>query len=88
MRTPGQIQAEIEALQEVKPKVREFTYFGDSNHEAIELQIAVLKGEVSEDGLYDEYGGDNTHLLDAGREAIDWLEGIAETLAEEWLDLI
>jgi hypothetical protein len=86
MRTPEEIDKEIQALEEIKPKVRHYSSYGDDYHAAIEAQIDVLK--MLKEGmprvelpLYDD-----THIWDAVEEAIAWIDGISEydTLVEDW----
>jgi hypothetical protein len=55
VKTDEEITAEIAKLEDLKTKVRPHTYFGDSNIEKIEIEIAVL--EAKED-LSDEYYDD------------------------------
>lgn len=88
MRTKEQIEQEVKKLEEIKPKVRQFSVFGDDNHAAIEVQIAVLKGELNENGIFNKYE-DNDHLRDNGLEALAWMqeESEVESLAEEWATL-
>ena len=45
--TKAQIEKEIKELTEIKPKVRHFSMFGDDNHKCIEVQIEVLKNNLS-----------------------------------------
>ncbi len=73
-RTQEQIQAEIKKLQEMKPKVRRRTAFGDDNHAAIDADIAVLKDDLDLDDIYDAYE-DNQHSVDSAMYAREWLDG-------------
>jgi hypothetical protein len=71
MKSQEVINKEIEALKEIKPKVRERSLFGDNHHDAIDAQIEVLEGlVVSEDDIYDQWSEEN--ILDAAREAYEW----------------
>ncbi len=72
--TKEQVQAEIEKLQEIKPKVRRTTLFGDNNHAAIDADIDVLKNDLDENEVFDTYGND-THELDSALYACRWLDG-------------
>ena len=79
-KTEEQINAEVEALVAVKPKVRELTAFGDDNHAAIDAQLAVLRERMDHDDVYDAYGDEDSddfdqHTLDAALSAHDWMVG-------------
>ena len=49
--TPEQIKNEIKALEEMQPKVKRFSSFGDDNHEAIDAQLDVLKNDLTDDEI-------------------------------------
>lgn len=92
--TNEQIQKEIEALKEIKPKVRRLSLFGDNHHAAIDAQIAVLEDGLDEDVIYDEFGGvDN--VRSAALDALSWLSGEWDVddyessgPAESWQELV
>lgn len=84
IRTPEQINNEINALRTLKPTVPEFTHFGDNNHAAIDAQLDVLEGGLSEDDVYDIYGQPededgqdflDQNVLDAALDAARWVRG-------------
>lgn len=87
-----EIQAEIKKLEELKPKVRRYTMFGDDNHAAIDIQIRVLKGEVDQDELDEmqSMSDISDHEYDNGTEALNWLEGESEydKLSDGWAELV
>lgn len=73
-RTPEEVQAEIEALEECKKYAPHYTAFGDDNHRGIDRQIEFLKGDIDttaaefdEDLSFDE----QSQVFEAER----WLEG-------------
>lgn len=79
-KTEEQINAEIAALVELKPKVRQRTAFGDDNHAAIDAQLAVLRERMSIDDVCSAYGDEgmdefDQHTLDAALSAHDWMTG-------------
>ena len=89
--TQKEIQAEIETLRKMKPTVRDITYFGDSNHDAIDAQIEVLSGEVDEDEIDDkvEDGEWAEHVYASARNAVDWMNGDSDDVpSEEWKELV
>lgn len=90
--TPEQVAQEIAALQEIKPKIRRHSFFGDDNHEAVDAQIAVLENLYDEDEVYERYedpdNPDDRNVLDSALEAVYWLEGQTEqSLVEGWQSL-
>lgn len=87
-----QVQQEIAALKEIKPKVRRYTFFGDDNHAAIDAQIVVLEEDYDEDAIYGEWE-DDEHVLSSALEALAWKEGDLSrdnqdgALVDEWRSL-
>lgn len=68
------IALEIQWLTENKSRIRRYTPFGfgDDNWEAIDCELAVLRGEIAtEDGLYD--GDWSGEAQDAGMAIFEWL---------------
>lgn len=57
--TNKEIAAEAKKLDEMKPKVRRFSMFGDDNWAAIEAQIRVLEEDLDEDEIYEAYGNED-----------------------------
>lgn len=92
MRTQKEIQAEIKKLEEMEPRVRRFTAFGDDNHAAIDAQLEVLKGDVEGEEFEDkiESGEWTEHDRDNAQQALDWLEERPEQHApsEDWTELL
>jgi hypothetical protein len=82
------IEAQIKALVEINPRVRRTSAFGDNHHNAIDAQIKVLIGRMSEDEALNHFDGDPDNIQDAIRDAVDWLEGKAPSLVESWRELV
>lgn len=82
-RSKDEISKEIDALLDLKDKVRPTSMFGDDNRAAIEAQIDILQGNVAEDEIYDVF---DDHAADSANEAVQWLNGESEsdTLSEDW----
>jgi hypothetical protein len=84
--TKDRIAKQVNALKEIKPKVRHFSIFGDDNQAAVEAQIKVLEGKLDPD---DAEGVAQS----AADEAAEWLK-TGETadgqsdLCEGWVGLI
>jgi hypothetical protein len=78
--TLKQVEAEINALEDVKPKVVHYSFFGDNNHAAIEAQIEVLTEEFDEQDCYTNQENDvwTEHETSAAVEAAQWLTGDEE----------
>lgn len=85
--SPKAIAAEIAGLQELKPEVPEFTAFGDSNWDAIDAQVAVLKGDLTEDDIEDAW--EDEHTYENALTARQWLNGELEGggLVDDWQTL-
>lgn len=89
LRPEKQIQNEIVALQETKPRIPEFNGFRDSNHEAIDAQVKVLSDRLSYADLVKEYGGkvDDMETLEAAKYARDWMNSEPVwSPSSEWLN--
>lgn len=91
MRSRIEIDTEIKALEEMKPRVRRTTYFGDDNHAAIEAQLEVLRGNVDEDEIQDKFddGEWTEHERDNAQQAVDWMEEYTDegSPSENWQEL-
>lgn len=91
-RSQQEIAEEVKALKALKSTVREFTGFGDSNHSAIDAQIAVLEELQSHDDIYDLYGENedegleaDQHCLDAALSAYSWLNEGGDAPSKGWV---
>ena len=97
-KTEQEVQQEIEKLQEMKPKVRPYTAFGDNNRNAIQAQIDALMEEMDDGDVYDKLGTEEDefddgewtqHEVDTALQAIQWRDGDAEeSPSEGWEPLI
>jgi hypothetical protein len=87
-KTQAQIDKEIKALKDIKPRVRQCTGFGDNNWDAIDAQIRVLEEHMDEDDVYvnfpvqegeegdeDYSDGCPQNVHDSALEAARWLAG-------------
>ncbi len=96
MKTDAEKQAEIAALERCKMYVPKKTFFGDDNHERIDVQIRVIREGLDEDdcakgflhgGEVDEDGDpvDNAYDLETHAvEASKWLFGDGDAPHKEW----
>ena len=92
--TRSQVEAEIAALVEIKPRVRHCSAFGDNHHDAIDAQVSVLEGNMDESEIFDSYDpGDSDqgrNVLDEALAARAWLAGEYRDyprLVDEWKEL-
>lgn len=86
--TVGEIRQEIEKLRELKPRVPERSFFGDSNHEQIDAQLDVLENGLEEDDIYNTYEDDedesSQNLVSAALDARAWLDGEEGPPSKGW----
>lgn len=83
-KSEDQVNAEIAALEALKPKVRKRTAFGDDNHAAIDAQLDVLRKRMNSDDVYDTYGDEDAdefdqYVLDSALAAHDWMTGLVDS---------
>lgn len=91
VKTQAEIDAEIKKLEDMKPNVRHYTFFGDDNHEAIEAQVKALQEDADDDDTYDwQNDGDfSEHAIEAARQAILWRNGDEdEAPSDGWAPLV
>jgi hypothetical protein len=93
-KTKEQIEAEIAALKELKPKIRARSIFGDDHHAAIDAQLDVLEKRLSENAVFDQFGTDedldrSQSVFDAAMDARNWMDGQdVETPSVSWKGLV
>lgn len=83
-----EIKKEIETLKEMKPKVRQYSAFGDDHHESIDAQIDVLENLLDGDEIYDRYENGPESVLDNAIQAREWLNDHNEAPSVGWKDLL
>lgn len=89
MKTQKQIDAEIETLKSQKPRVPNFTAFGDDNWAAIDVQIEVLEKEMDQDAIDAKWPMDGEyHFYTAGCEAMDWRDEDEDAPSKNWKSLV
>jgi len=88
MKTKKEIEKQIKALKDVRPKIVPRSAFGDDNLAQIDAQIAVLKENMDIDDIYSKYdhSGVSEETLDAAQTAREWRDGDSdiEDLAADW----
>lgn len=91
MRTADEIQKEIAALKELRPKVRHYTVFDDNNRAAIGVQIDALECDWDDDDIDQYLDDEEINEFEAGnaREAVAWRDGSGESSpSAEWAELV
>lgn len=80
MKSEEEKKKAIEFLWNLKERRPKRSYFGDDNHLAIDMQISVIKGEITEDQIYKMESNEtyDSFIIDAMLGAIDYLNGLTE----------
>ncbi len=100
--TQKQIDSEIKKLKDMKPNVTRASRFGDNHHDAIDAQVEVLSGGMTESQVYDKEPDDETepgdveelgywkeNVISAALEACRWRDGEEkDPPSKGWKDLI
>jgi len=88
MKTPEEIDKQIEALKAIRPKVRPFSAFGDDNLAKIDAQIQVLEEDMDYDDIWDEWPDEegDVGIRMVADDVVAWMidEGDIKDLAENW----
>jgi hypothetical protein len=89
--TPKAIKAEIALLEKMKPHVQHFSMFGDDNHEKIDAQIEVLRDNLDQDDIDEQWGeGEkDMEIRMSAERAMNWRDGEnnEEPPSEGWMIL-
>ncbi len=75
MRTPEEIQRQIDGLLSMKSWLPEHSMFGDDNWRLIDEQIQILKGEADFEEIEDAYIDEGEETPSTLWDAEGWLEG-------------
>lgn len=87
VRTQKEIDEQIKRLEEIRPSVRPFSIFGDSNLDKLDAMVIVLQEGFDEDDILAEWPDDkDIDIRSNAQEALDWMYGETENddLAEDW----
>lgn len=94
MQSLKQVLAEIKKLKKMKPKVRQYSSFGDDHHEAIDAQVDVLERRLEENDIWDRWQDamdpeEMPHALDSALAARRWLDGdnVDGAPSKDWKEL-
>lgn len=81
-----EVLAEVQRLEGVRLKIREFNDSGDSIWDAIDAQIDVLVGNIEEEDMGEI---SNQYILLAVRDAIDWMHGDRDdSPSSDWIAIV
>lgn len=98
-KTEEQVKAEVTLLLGMKPRIRQFSFFGEDNWVKIDVQVKVLEDDMNEDELND-YVDEQQEELDltddqkyelssVGFEAVEWRDGtLDEPPSDGWKGLL
>ncbi len=81
LRTPAEIERQINGLKAEKETLPEFSFFNDNNWERIDAQLDVLEGLKEPDDFYidetsDEYEEGDNEVYFAAVAADEWMDGL------------
>ena len=76
-RTPEEIKLALLTLENDLKNSPATSIFGDDNHKSIRIGIQIIKGEITEDDIYDMEDNGEIEYMDVS-SYIDWLDGGVE----------
>jgi hypothetical protein len=98
MRSFEEIEKEIAKLEEIKPKIKHYSFFGDDHWASIDAQVQVLTEQMTDTDVYDEWEDvddwdANRNIIDDALVASEWLHDDARKLGSlvsegTWLSLV
>jgi len=88
MKTQKEIEKQIVALKEIRPKVRPYSFFGDDNLAKLDAQVKVLEEDMDSDEVWGEWPEEESdmEIRMAADGAVAWRDGESEVddLATDW----
>lgn len=88
MKTQEEIDEQIAALKEIRPKVKPYSFFGDDNLAKLDAQIKVLEEDMDPDEVWDEWPEEekDMEIRMAADETVAWRDGESDVdnLADDW----
>ncbi len=80
MKTQKEIDAQIQRLKDVRPKVRPFSFFGTDNLECLDAMVRVLEQDMDSDDIWDRWDRDEEDfdVRSNADGALKWREGESE----------
>lgn len=88
-RSKEEVDAEIQRLKDIRPRLRPTTSFGEDNLEALEATIEALEEDLSESDCWNKLDEEewSQHVFDWAEPAVLWREGVSDDLPSEGLPL-
>lgn len=83
-RTRHEIQEELHLLNGLHNQVPESSILGD-NHEAIHAQIKVIRDDMNQMEILEEWEEGDPYVLSAALDALGWLRQDGDPVSEGWL---
>ena len=87
-KTQEEIDKQVKALKEIRPKIKPYNFFGDSNLAKLDAQVRVLEEDMDSDEVWDEWPEEEKDMETrmAADDAITWRDGESEidNLATDW----
>jgi len=87
IKTQKEINTQIAALKEVRPKIKPYSFFGDDNLAKLDAQVRVLEEDLDEDDIWEEWPEDEEFdIRTAADNTVAWRNGDSdvENLADDW----
>lgn len=88
IKTQEEIDEQIAALKEIRPKVKPYSFFGDDNLAKLDAQIKVLEEDMDSDEVWDEWPEEekDVEIRMAADEAVVWRDSEldVDNLADDW----
>lgn len=87
-KTQKEVDEQVKRLQAIRPKIKPYSYFGDSNLDKLDAQIKVLEEDMNSDKVWDEWPREEAdmEIRMSADEAVNWRDGVSEEddLAKDW----
>lgn len=76
MKTREEIQKVIKEMEALRPEVRPFSMFGDDNLASFDVCLEVLKEDLDDDDIQDQWDIDqNYDLWSIANNTREWMDG-------------
>lgn len=84
IRSHHEIDGELFRLYQLLRTTPALSAFGENNHDAIKVQIAVLRGELNTEQAAELFDNAHQHTLSSALNAAEWLRGDVPAPSEGW----
>lgn len=87
-KTQEEIDKQVKKLKAIRPKIKPYSFFGDSNLDKLDAQVKVLEEDMDSDEVWDEWPEEESdmEIRMSADDAVSWRDGESEVndLAEDW----